>query len=472
MVLVDIYGRVSTIEQAEGGYSLQEQENRLRLYAEAQGWIVHDCLMDGGFSGASLDRPGIQKVISDATHGRIHKVLVYKLDRLSRSQKDTMHLIEDVFIKNGIDFVSQTESIDTSSPVGMAMVGVLSVFAQLERENIKSRMMLGRDARVRSGKYHGNAHDVIGYNYDKQGGLIHNEYDAMMVRNIFSMFVSGISESEIARRVTAQGWRGHEWTASKMNRILNQPLYIGLQRWKGETVRVENCVPIISDDVWEAKERVRALRTRKMPNPQTSGRHVTMLGGLLWCGCCGKRYNGVKSTEWGGGSTYRYYCYSRVRRSHHLQAPDCDNIGWRSDVLDPLILAEIRKLRADSGFNPQGGISERENSINAVKAQITVLEGQMERLVSLYALGSISTEAINTRAQAIKKEKDSLESRLTELEKPSLTLKESDVDRLLSNFDALVDAADEDGLYTLTHQLIQSIVLTGDEVRINWNFDI
>ena len=122
-ILVDLYTRVSTDTQAEEGYSLAEQESRLRLYAESQGWKVHAIHRDGGYSGKDLNRPGIQSVIADAQSHQIQKVVVYKLDRLSRSQKNTLYLIEDVFLENGVDFVSMTESLDTdgyrSCPFGV-----------------------------------------------------------------------------------------------------------------------------------------------------------------------------------------------------------------------------------------------------------------------------------------------------------------------------------------------------------------
>lgn len=132
MKKVGIYIRVSTQEQANEGYSIQAQKERLISYCKAKDWHIVDIYTDGGYSGSNLDRPGIQKLIADIE--KIDMVLVYKLDRLSRSQKDTLYLIEDIFLKNNVDFVSMNESFDTSTPFGRAMIGILSVFAQLERE--------------------------------------------------------------------------------------------------------------------------------------------------------------------------------------------------------------------------------------------------------------------------------------------------------------------------------------------------
>ena len=136
-----IYIRVSTIEQAQEGYSIGEQKERLIAYCKAQDWIIADIYIDGGYSGSNLKRPAIQKLMSE-TH-KFDIVLVHKLDRLSRSQRDTLYLIEEIFLPNKIDFVSMQESFDTSSPFGKAMIGLLAVFAQLEREQIKERLRWG-----------------------------------------------------------------------------------------------------------------------------------------------------------------------------------------------------------------------------------------------------------------------------------------------------------------------------------------
>ena len=102
---VALYVRVSTQEQANDGYSIDEQKDRLQKYADAMNWTVYNTYIDAGFSGANTQRPALQKMIKDIKKGLIEKVIVYKLDRLSRSQKDTLELIEDVFLANNTEFV-------------------------------------------------------------------------------------------------------------------------------------------------------------------------------------------------------------------------------------------------------------------------------------------------------------------------------------------------------------------------------
>ncbi|MCC9983335.1 recombinase family protein, partial [Streptococcus agalactiae] len=164
---VAIYVRVSTTMQAEEGYSIDEQIDKLTSYCKIKDWTVYDIYKDGGFSGGNIERPAMERLISDAERKKFDTVLVYKLDRLSRSQKDTLFLIEEVFGKNDISFLSLNESFDTSTAFGKAMIGILSVFAQLEREQIKERMLLGKIGRAKTGKAMMFSKVSFGYTYDK-----------------------------------------------------------------------------------------------------------------------------------------------------------------------------------------------------------------------------------------------------------------------------------------------------------------
>ena len=138
-----IYIRVSTDLQAEEGFSIIGQTDSLIKHCSIKGWDYHIVYTDDGYTGANINRPQLQQLIRDIEKGIIERVVVYKLDRLSRSQLDTMYLVENVFLANNVDFVSLNESLDTSTPFGKAMIGVLSVFSQMERENIKLRTQMG-----------------------------------------------------------------------------------------------------------------------------------------------------------------------------------------------------------------------------------------------------------------------------------------------------------------------------------------
>ena len=162
-----LYVRVSTDSQVEG-YSIEAQIEFLENYLKSQGWNDYEVYMDPGFSGKNLERPAIQKLIKDCESGKIDMVLVFKLDRLSRSQKDTLFLIEEVFNKNNVGFISIRERFDTTSPFGKAMIGILSVFAQLERETILERTRIGLKKRAEDGFWRGGGKTPFAYDYDKE----------------------------------------------------------------------------------------------------------------------------------------------------------------------------------------------------------------------------------------------------------------------------------------------------------------
>src|SRR5699024_5250634 len=142
----------STEHQREN-YSIAEQTDRLTAFCAAKDITIGRIYTDGGYSGGTLRRPALQDMLAHLPEYDV--VIVYKLDRLSRSQKDTLLLIEDYFLAKQVDFISVCENFDTSTPLGRAMIGMLSVFAQLEKEQITERFTMGRLARAKNGYYHG-----------------------------------------------------------------------------------------------------------------------------------------------------------------------------------------------------------------------------------------------------------------------------------------------------------------------------
>ena len=228
-----LYIRVSTTRQEQEGYSIPLQKERLIAFCKAKGWAVAGVFIDPGHSGSSLDRPGITALMEGVRAGKYDVVLVYKLDRLSRSQRDTLFLIEDVFMANGTDFVSMQESFDTSSIYGRAMLGVLSVFAQMERETIAERTLMGRAGRAEDGYWHGGGTDPIGYDYI-DGALVVNEEEAAQVRDVYEMYAAGFSVSEISRRMDGRQTKHGDWShTSTVGNVLDNPLYAGIVHFDG-----------------------------------------------------------------------------------------------------------------------------------------------------------------------------------------------------------------------------------------------
>jgi len=233
------YIRVSTDEQAESGYSLQLQRERITAQIAAKGWGLFKVYEDGGQSGGKLDRPALQEMLSDIDAGNIQAVVIFKLDRLSRKQRDTMYLIEDVFLQRNIELVSISESLDTSSPTGRAMIGMLSVFAQLERDTITERLSGGRKQKAKTGGYAGG-NAAIGYSSERgQKTLTADKEKAATVRRVFELHANGGKLQQIADRMNAEGHttkQGARFSATQIMRILRRrELYEGTYTYSGIT---------------------------------------------------------------------------------------------------------------------------------------------------------------------------------------------------------------------------------------------
>ena len=245
-----VYTRVSTAEQAAEGYSIEEQERMCKAAIESMGWRYIGTYSDPGVSGRTMDREGLQAMVSSIRNGDVQAVVIYKLDRLSRKQRDTMTIIEDVIMKNNVDLVSLNERLDTSTPWGRAMIGILSSFNQMESENIQMRTEMGRRAKAANGGYAGGK-PPLGYNV-VNGELIINEDEAEIVRLIFDMRKNGMTLMNIADELNRRGLKtktGRRFAHSAVHAILNnESTYRGTYRYgKGQLVKDQHD-PILKDE--------------------------------------------------------------------------------------------------------------------------------------------------------------------------------------------------------------------------------
>ena len=325
---VALYRRISTLTQLEKGYSLEAQLERMLAYCKAKDYEVVMNIEDPGYSGANLERPGIARIIEAVQNKVVDIVLVYKLDRLSRSQKDVLYMIEDVFLPNKVDFVSISENFDTTTPAGRAMIGLLSVFSQLEKENITERFMSGRQQRARRSLWHGGGTEPIGYDYI-DGHLEVNKEEAYQVKLVYEMYAAGSSMTEIAEHMQKQDYQTKHggWSyLSTIANVLDNPLYAGLIHFDGVIVPGSH-KPIVNK---ELNRKVKAMRERAkiLAYKQTDSKHL--LTGLIYCYKCGARYFAKKDK-----SRHYYCCHSRAKSNRAMvKDPNCKNDNWRAADLE------------------------------------------------------------------------------------------------------------------------------------------
>ena len=328
------YVRVSTENQLEN-YSIEEQAERIKAYCAAKDWALLKIYTDGGYSGGNTNRPALRQMLSDIKTNNIDAVVVYKLDRLSRSQKDTLTLIEDELLSHKVDFISINENFDTSSPFGRAMIGILSVFAQLEKDQITERFTMGRIARAKAGYYHGGGNTPFGYDY-VDSKLEINEYEKIQVQEVFNLFLAGKSINAIMKQMAKATHQ--TWSARKVANILRNSIYIGKVKFGGREYDGEH-QPIIQTDDFITANRLLSSQERedKKSSAQKSPfRAGYLLSGLIYCNRCGAKYS----------ANHGYYkCYSRAKSSaRFVTDPNCKNDNWLIGDLDQLIIDEIRNL--------------------------------------------------------------------------------------------------------------------------------
>lgn len=469
---VAIYVRVSTIEQAREGYSIQEQIKRLKKYCEAMGWVVVKIYIDAGESGGDLKRPALKDLIKEIND--YDTVLVYKLDRLSRSQKDTLYLIEDVFLANNVDFVSMTESFDTSTSFGRAMVGILAVFAQLERENIKERVAVGKQARAELGKFHGSKWVAIGYDYI-DGELKINEYEKMQVLRIYEMFLAGNSITAIVKHLNNAGMKHKygDWAHRTVKGVLKSKTYLGLLKHRDKWFDGQHTA-IVSEEEWK---KVNERLEERAKNLNYANTYTAALGGLCTCGHCGGRYTRrmgyrIKNT---GEPKYYYTCYSRNKTSAHLvKDPNCKNKNYRKEDLEQMILNEVRKLSLDPeairNIRKQHDEKDFTKDIELIEKQIEDLNQQLSNLVDLFSISKMDMSIVEAKTSKIQDEKSRLQLQLEQYQNTEEKQSIEEVHELITSLSPMLDSGDDDQIRAALHQLISDIVIDNDDVTIHWKF--
>lgn len=478
---VVIYVRVSTTEQATEGYSIGEQIERLKKYCEAMGWEIVETFVDPGYSGGDTERPGLKAMIKAVENEDIDKVVVYKLDRLSRSQKDTLYLIEDVFLKNGTDFVSMSENFDTSTPFGRAIIGILAVFAQLEREQIKERMSMGKEARAKEGKWHGGGTEPIGYDYDPATEQLNvNEYEAMQVVEAFNLALGGMPLRGIERLFDEKGYshKHGTWDAKVVRRVMRSKVYLGYNKHRGEWYKGEH-TPIITEEMH--KEAIKLLDRRAEQHKQTgirSGVQTTCLGGMLYCAHCGGKYaKHMRKKRKDGVYPLKYACYSRIKKQlKMIKDPNCKNKVWDLEELDAFVFGEILKLKAnperiqeirDEKMRNQ---KDEPNKISIIEKKIEEIDNQISRFMDLYGIGKFTIDQVSSKVDPLNEQRKGLQRELDTLNASAGRLSVEEAIEIVSDFDEILECGDLDEIRTAIQSLISHIDLDGEDVRFHWRF--
>ena len=462
--------------------------------------------IDKGFSGKDTNRPAFANMMNDIKVGQIEKVIVYKLDRISRSTLDFANII-NTFKKYDVEFISSTEKFDTSTPIGKAMLNIIMTFAELERETIQKRIKDNYYARSKKGFFAGG---TIPYGFNRVKTLIDGKRVSVFQPNpeqvpylieMYEMYAfNDVSLGKISDHLNENNIsapKGGRWDSNKISRILRNPIYVKADVDVYQYYKNKGC--IISNDISdfigtngcylygkrEANERKYTnvenhilsialheglidshtwllcqykLDSNKQIKNSGKGKH-TWLSGVAKCGCCKYAVSVIKNND------YKYFnCRGKTNLKickGHSKAIRVDEVEI---IVEKQIFERIKELR-----NISIKEEKKENSkINKIKIQIVEIDKQIEILVNKIAeANEVTMKYINEKVTTLDKEKSSL---IDEMQK--LTLENSQnigLDDLFEKIDNW-DNLNLENKKAVCKTLINKVYIKDDEITIDWKF--
>jgi site-specific DNA recombinase len=353
-----IYTRKSTEEGLDQSFNtLDAQRDAGEAFVNSQrheGWIaLPQKYDDGGYTGANMDRPALKRLLADIETGTVNCVVVYKVDRLTRSLLDFSRIME-ILDKRGATFVSVTQQFNTTTSLGRLTLHILLSFAQFEREMISERTHDKMGAARRKGKWVGGM-PVLGYDIAPQGGaLVVNKEEAQRVRAIFDLYIEYGSLIPVVEELDRRGWRMKAWTTrdgrpaggkpiakNNLYNLLTNRIYLGKVEYGGQVYEGEH-ERIVRDEVWDT------VQTTLSRNGHRGGRnignkHGALLKGLVRCASCDVAM--IHTYVQKKNRAYRYYV---CIKAHQRGWAQCETRCVSAPSLESAVLEQLRGV----GSNP------------------------------------------------------------------------------------------------------------------------
>ena len=414
-------------------------------YAKAKEYTEYEYYIDGGYSGKDLNRPAIQKLISDCKSGKIDCVFVFKLDRISRSQKDTLYLIEEVFNKYNVGFISIRENFDTTTPFGKAMIGILSVFAQLERETILERTRIGIQKRAESGLWRGGGKIPYAYDYDSTLGiLVPNKERVEKLHNMISLYLDGLSFNKL------ESIFGMD--ESLISQIILNRTNLGIVPYKGQEF-IGQHEAVVSEETYN-----RLIETIKMRSKTRTERHY-LLSGKIYCGKCGAKY---RYQKW--GKRLICYCYSQQKsKPKFIKDPNCQNKRWDSFEIEDAVLECLFAMALDENLFRTNYKLTEVNVLEEYENRLIKVQKQIENLVNFIA-ENIAVEVTKKKLENLETEKETLEKEISDIKSKN----EKNINKLdiLKNLKSTWFNMTFDEQRLIIEHIVDKVIVTNNNIDI------
>lgn len=483
---IGLYVRVSTDEQAKEGYSVPAQLKLLNGWAIVKGATEIIEYVDDGYSAKNLRRPGVQRLLADCRAHKLDIVIVWMLDRLSRKLRDLLVTVEDVFNANGVEFISATENIDTTSPSGRLMLNILGSVAQNERENTSQRTSMTMNDLAKQAKHLGGR-PPYGYAVDAEGRYVLHPERSAAVRMMFDMRLAGNSYSKIIAAMDAAGYKtysGGTFTLNTLYDMLRNEKYCGTYIYNraqpagsdgvrnnrsskpaDQIIRIPGGMPaIVTREEWLRVNNT--LKQGRELGGKNSAKHVYMLSGLVICGKCGRKMviaNGGRNRD---GSYWRVYrCKDKCVHGIEFKKLDSTVINYlKSLASDPAILESA--LSIAENFCAMSAEDSKE-SLSALRAELADAEKAHSNLIAFVAAsGAEAPKSLLSEISKYDQLCHDLREKISLLESQVLTL---DRNKIISDIEHVrnIDLLPDDEKKAAVKSLVGSVIIHEDRIDID-----
>lgn len=404
--LIAIYCRVSTEEQSENGYSIDEQERLLEEWCKKMGYVIYKCYSDRGISGKNIkDRPALKELLSDAKAGKFDMVISWKINRVSRKLEDVLKIV-NLLEKNNITFKSYSEPFETDTPAGRMQFQMMALIGEFERGTIAQNVKMGMIAKAKSRNWCGGR--VLGYDLvpnnspeeEKKGKnkLKINEKEAEIVRFIFNEYSKGKGYKAITNQINKLGYKtkkGNDFSVGSIRDILTNPVYIGeirynvRQNWSEKRRRNINPNPIrvkgkheaiIDRELWD---KVQLILESKKGKPSRIYDGEYPLTGILRCPKCGAGMVISRTTNTladGSKKRIAYYCCGNWKNKG---TSVCNSNTIRVDKANEYVFKKIEELVSNEAMIKavvKNINKERKDKVKPAKRLLGDIDKELEKL--------------------------------------------------------------------------------------------